>query len=110
SSTSVSQPGPAPAALADPWVNVTVFEPATSRDAGKLNVASRGKPLRSAWRAMVESLLAGNDPVISAVLPLTATVGRLPCCIAVETVRYAVPLYVRSRSNATVHTPGFVCA
>jgi hypothetical protein len=36
---------------------------------------------------MVESLLLGNEPVMPELEPFTATVGLLPDCREVETVR-----------------------
>ena len=109
SKMSVSQPSPLPAAVLPVLVSVTVFVPAASTAAGHCSTARRGRPLRSACRAIVESLFDGSEPA-SGGSPLRATVGGLPCCIELDTVRNAVPEYARSRLNVIVHVPGFVCA
>ena len=67
-------------------------------------------PLRSVCRLMVESFWPGSAPVTASVEPLTATVGGLPCCMEVDTVRWAVPVYARSRVKLIVQVPALVCA
>ena len=85
SRTNVSQPRPLPAGVAEPWESVIWLSPETSRLAGNVRTAVRGKPLRSACRAIVESLLLGRAPVTA--VPFTATVEAPLCCIEVATVR-----------------------
>ena len=60
---------------------------------------ARRPRLRSAWRPMVESLCEGRLPVMPAEVPLTVTLGGVPCCIEEETVRQAVPSGTRSRGK-----------
>src|SRR5439155_22108722 len=78
SKMSVSQPSPLPAAELSALVSVTVFVPAASTAAGHCSTASRGRPLRSACRALVKSLFDGSEPA-SGGSPLMVTVGGLPC-------------------------------
>ncbi|MFI6762855.1 hypothetical protein ACIBF5_27365 [Micromonospora sp. NPDC050417] len=62
-SLTASYPDPVPAVVSVPRVNAIVLAPAATIDGGNDSVASRRKPLRSAWRAILRWLLIGSEPL-----------------------------------------------
>ena len=106
----MSHPIPFPPGAPLPRARVSVFAPTTRREVGNDRTVDRGRPLRLAWRAIVESLPLGIAPVMPAVEPLTASVGLEPAVMEAATVTKAVPVYARSRLKRTVQVPPLVWA